>query len=54
MTDYTSTQLLTSSINVEIKHIQGNIDQLLYKLLKKNMKVFVIRMDTYRKIVYRL
>ena len=35
MTDYTSTQLLTSSINVEIKHIQGNIDQLLYKLLKQ-------------------
>ena len=35
MTDYTSTQLLTSSINVEIKHIQGDIDQLLYKLLKQ-------------------
>jgi len=35
MTDYTSTQLLTSSINVEVRHIQGDIDQLLYKLLRQ-------------------
>ena len=35
MSDYTSSQLLTTSINVEIKNIKGDINQILYKLLKK-------------------
>ena len=35
MTDYISTQLLTTSINVEAKNIQGDINELLYKLLKQ-------------------
>ena len=35
MTDYISTQLLTTSINVEAKHIQGDINELLYKYLKQ-------------------
>ena len=33
MTDYISTQLLTTSINVEAKHIQGDINELLCKYL---------------------
>ena len=35
MSNYISSQLLTTSINVEIKNIQGDINQILYKLLKK-------------------
>lgn len=35
MTDYISTQLLTTSINVEAKHIQGDINELLCKYLKQ-------------------
>ncbi len=35
MSDYISSQLLTTSINVEIKNIKGDINQILYKLLKK-------------------
>lgn len=35
MTNYISSQLLTTSINVEIKNIHGDINQILYKLLKK-------------------
>ena len=35
MTDYISTQLLTTSINVEAKNIKGDINELLYKYLKQ-------------------
>jgi|TARA_B110000208_G_C11749732_1_gene423009 DNA-directed RNA polymerase subunit E'/Rpb7 len=35
MVDYISSQLLTTSINVEMKNIKGDINELLYKLLKK-------------------
>ena len=35
MSNYISSQLLTTSINVEIKNIHGDINQILYKLLKK-------------------
>ena len=35
MTDYISTQLLTTSINIECKNIVGDINELLYKYLKK-------------------
>ena len=35
MSNYISSQLLTTSINVEIKNIKGDINQILYKLLKK-------------------
>ena len=35
MTEYISSQLLTASINVEMKNIKGDINELLYKLLKK-------------------
>jgi len=35
MSNYISSQLLTTSINVEIKNIQGDINQIIYKLLKK-------------------
>ena len=35
MADYISTQLLTTSINVETKHITGDINELLYKYLKQ-------------------
>ena len=35
MTDYISTQLLTTSINVEAKNIKGDINELLYKQLKQ-------------------
>ena len=35
MSEYISSQLLTTSINVDSRAIQGNINQLLYKLLKK-------------------
>ena len=34
MEDYISSQLLTTSINVEMKNIKGDINELLYKLLK--------------------
>ena len=35
MADYISTQLLTTSINVETKHITGDINELLHKYLKQ-------------------
>ena len=35
MSDYISSQLLTTSINVDMKNIKGDINELLYKLLKK-------------------
>ncbi len=35
MTDYISTQLLTTSINIEAKLIKGDINKLLYKYLKQ-------------------
>jgi|TARA_B110000967_G_C18840755_1_gene539237 DNA-directed RNA polymerase subunit E'/Rpb7 len=35
MVDYISSQLLTTSINVEMKNIKGDINELLYTLLKK-------------------
>ena len=35
MSNYISSQLLTTSINVEIENIQGDINQILHKLLKK-------------------
>lgn len=35
MADYISTQLLTTSVNIEAKHIQGDINELLYKSLIK-------------------
>lgn len=35
MSEYISSQLLTTAINVDTRTIQGNINQLLYKLLKK-------------------
>lgn len=35
MSEYISSQLLTSSINVDMKNIKGDINELLYKLLKK-------------------
>jgi DNA-directed RNA polymerase subunit E'/Rpb7 len=35
MSEYISSQLLTTSINVDIKKIKGDINELLYKLLKK-------------------
>jgi DNA-directed RNA polymerase subunit E'/Rpb7 len=35
MVDYISTQLLTTSINVDMKHIKGDINEMIYKLLKK-------------------
>ena len=35
MSEYISSQLLTTSINVDMKNIKGDINELLYKLLKK-------------------
>ena len=35
MADYISTQLLTTSINIEVKNIRGDINELLYKSLKQ-------------------
>lgn len=35
MTDYESTQLLTTSINIESKNITGDINELLFRYLKK-------------------
>ena len=35
MSEYTSTQLLTTSINVDMKNIKGDINEMIYKLLKK-------------------
>jgi len=35
MTEYISSQLLTTSINVDMKSIKGDINEILYKLLKK-------------------
>lgn len=35
MTDYQSTQLLTTFINIEARNIKGNINELLFKYLKK-------------------
>jgi len=35
MTEYISSQLLTTSINVDMKNINGDINEILYKLLKK-------------------
>ena len=54
MSDYISSRLLTTSINVEIKNIKGDINQILYKLLKKNMKECVIKMDMFKITVYKL
>ena len=34
MSEYISSQLLTTSINVDMKNIKGNINEMLYKLLK--------------------
>lgn len=35
MSEYISSQLLTTSINVDMKNIKGDINEILYKLLKK-------------------
>ena len=35
MSEYISSQLLTTRINVDMKNIKGDINELLYKLLKK-------------------
>lgn len=35
MTDYQSTQLLTTTINIEARNIKGDINELLFKYLKK-------------------
>jgi DNA-directed RNA polymerase subunit E'/Rpb7 len=46
MSEYISTQLLTTSINVNIKNIKGDINELLYKLLKKKYEA-VCNKDGY-------
>jgi DNA-directed RNA polymerase subunit E'/Rpb7 len=35
MSEYISSQLLTTSVNVDMNNIKGNINELLYKLLRK-------------------